>query len=122
MNNKALIIIDMLNDFINGSLSLASTDDMLENIKRVILFFRENNMPIVYSNDAHNKDDYEFSLWGEHAIVGTEGSKVISSIAPDINKDYIIPKRRYSAFTGTDLNILLKEKKNKYSCFVWYQY
>ena len=111
MDNKALIIIDMLNDFFNGNLPLNNASDIVNNIKKVILFFRKNNMPVVYSNDAHNKDDYEFVLWGEHAIVGTEGAQVISNITPDIEKDYIIPKRRYSSFTGTDLNIFLKEKK-----------
>ena len=48
------------------------------------------------------------TIWGDHAIKGTKGAEVI----PELKlcaKDYVVPKRRYSGFFQTDLDILLKE-------------
>jgi nicotinamidase-related amidase len=52
--------------------------------------------------------DRELVLWGEHAIKGTEGAEVIEDLEPQA-EDYIVPKRRYSCFFGTDLDLLLRE-------------
>ena len=52
--------------------------------------------------------DRELKLWGDHAIAGTEGAEVIPELKLS-DKDYVVPKRRYSGFFQTDLDILLRE-------------
>ena len=52
--------------------------------------------------------DRELQLWGDHAIKGTPGADIIPELGP-APTDYIVPKRRYSGFFQTDLDILLKE-------------
>ncbi len=42
-------------------------------------------------------------MFGEHALAGSKGAQVISDLAPD-ERDEIVPKRFYSAFTQTDLD------------------
>ncbi|MBR5699927.1 MAG: cysteine hydrolase, partial [Bacteroidales bacterium] len=44
----------------------------------------------------------------DHALVGTPGAEVIPELEL-CEKDYVVPKRRYSGFFQTDLDILLKE-------------
>ena len=106
---KSLIIVDMLNDFVEGKLSSGREMSIVKNIKKMLSLFRKSNLPVIYSNDSHIPDDYEFKIWGEHALHGTQGAEVYKDIAP-VEGDYIVPKRKYSAFTGTDLLFLLKEK------------
>ncbi len=106
---KALIIIDMLNDFVTGSLACERAERIIPNIRRLSTAFREAGYPVIYSNDAHLPDiDAEFKVWGPHAVAGTEGAEVIPELAPE-QGDITVPKRRYSGFTGTDLHLQLQE-------------
>ena len=64
---------------------------------------------VIFCNDAHLKGiDHELKFWGDHAIAGTEGAKVIPELEV-CESDYIVPKRRYSGFFHTDLDLLLRE-------------
>jgi nicotinamidase-related amidase len=106
---KALLVIDMLNDFLTGSLKCERAFHIVPDIKKVSDAFRERKMPVIYCNDAHIKGiDRELVLWGNHAIKGTDGADVIKELSPAA-EDYIIPKRRYSCFFETDLDLLLGE-------------
>lgn len=54
--------------------------------------------------DAHLKGiDRELTIWGDHAIAGTKGAEVIPELKVS-EKDFIVPKRRYSGFFQTDLH------------------
>ena len=111
MANFAVLVIDMLNDFVKGALKCERAIRIIPNIKRLLEKAREKNIPCIYLNDAHLPDvDKEFDIWGPHAVVGTEGAKVIEELKPQPN-DYVIPKRRYSGFYQTDLELLLRELK-----------
>ena len=106
---KAIIIVDMLNDFVTGSLKCDRAQRIIPPLMKLIREARKNNVPVIYSNDAHIRGiDHELKLWGDHAIAGTEGAKVIPELEPE-EGDYIVPKRRYSGFYGTDLEMLLRE-------------
>jgi nicotinamidase-related amidase len=106
---RALLIIDVLNDFLTGSLKCERAFHIVPNIEKVASALRAKRLPVIYCNDAHIKGiDGELALWGEHAIKGTEGAEVIEDLKPRA-EDYIVPKRRYSCFFGTDLDTLLRE-------------
>ncbi|MEM2963653.1 MAG: isochorismatase family cysteine hydrolase [Candidatus Anstonellales archaeon] len=108
---KAIIIIDMLNDFVTGSLKCDRAQRIVPNIQKLVQYARSAGIPIIYTNDAHYPQiDHEFSVWGPHAIAGSVGAQVIPQIAPK-KGDYVIPKRRYSGFFGTELDELLRELK-----------
>lgn len=110
---KALLVIDLVNDFVHpqGVLFVG------EQAKKVVAFSqgliaksRKENVPVVYVCDSHRLDDQEFKLFPPHSIEGSWGGKVVEELTPQDN-DYIIPKRRFSAFFGTSLDLLLREKK-----------
>ena len=109
MGREAVIVIDMLKDFVYGALKCERALKIIPNIKRLIEEARKHNIPVIYANDAHLPEvDYEFKKWGPHAIKGTEGAEVIDELKPT-EKDFIIEKRRYSAFYETGLDMLLRE-------------
>ena len=87
------------------ALAALSTDAVTEILEECA----EKNIPVIFCNDAHLKGiDHELKFWGDHAIAGTEGAKVIPELEV-CESDYIVPKRRYSGFFHTDLDLLLRE-------------
>jgi nicotinamidase-related amidase len=108
INNPAVVVIDMLNDFVTGKLEVERTKYIIPNLKRLVEAARENGVPVIYSNDAHYPQDVEVTRkWGNHAIKGTEGAEVIPELKP-AEKDYVVEKRTYSGFYETGLDPLLR--------------
>ena len=108
MPKRAVIIIDMLNDFVTGDLKCERAERIIPNLKRLIEAAREKGVPVIYANDAHYPEDFEVvRRWGKHAIKGTPGAEVIPELKP-AEKDYIIEKRTYSGFFETGLDSLLR--------------
>ena len=109
MNDKryAILVIDMLNDFINGKLRLEGVEKIIPNIQKLLDFARLHDIPIVYCNDSHLPNDRELKIWGKHAIKGTKGAQVIRELKPT-SKDHVITKNTYSAFFNTKLKDLLQ--------------
>lgn len=112
LDTKAVIIIDMLNDFVTGKLKIDRAQRVIPNIKRLIEAARTKNIPVIYVNDAHFPQDLEVTRkWGEHAIKGTKGAEVIPELQP-APKDYVLEKRTYSGFYETGLDPLLRSLNN----------
>jgi nicotinamidase-related amidase len=109
LDKPAIILVDMLNDFVTGKLEVARAKSVIAPLQRLVVAARKNNVPVIYSNDAHYPQDVEVTQkWGNHAIKGTEGAKVIPELEPDPVKDYIVEKRTYSGFYETGLDSLLR--------------
>ena len=109
---KALLVIDMLEDFIDeeGRLTTGPAGKkIVEFIQEKTDEFRKKGYPIIYICDNHEEDDREFDMFPPHCIAGTEGSQIIQQLEVK-DGDKIIKKRRYSAFYGTDLDLYLREK------------
>ncbi len=109
---KALIVIDMLNDFVTGVLANeADAIKIVPAIRRLIDHGRKNtDWLVVYSNDAHRADDREIGIWGKHAMAGTRGADVIDALAPvGADREIVSPKRFYGAFDETGLGDVCKQ-------------
>lgn len=109
LSNTAILVVDMLNDFVTGALACDRGKAIIPATAALLDAARAHGVPVIFCNDAHIKGiDHELKLWGDHAIAGTEGAKVIPELKLS-EKDYVVPKRRYSGFFQTDLDILLRE-------------
>lgn len=104
----ALIIIDMLEEFVHGRLKSPDAEKIVPSIKRLIGIARQNNVPVIYVADRHFPVDHELKIWGKHALMGSEGSEIIKELAPS-GKDYVLYKRSYSGFRDTGLDMLLRD-------------
>lgn len=105
----AVLVVDMLNDFVTGALKCDRGLKIVPKTAELLNGCREKGIPVIFCNDAHIKGiDHELKLWGDHAIAGTKGAEVIPELKL-CEKDYVVPKRRYSGFFHTDLDLLLKE-------------
>jgi nicotinamidase-related amidase len=77
---------------------------------------RRARIPVIFVQEVHRPDMIDFGreLDGEEDAHCVEGQKMTEIAAEDVDfrpGDYYVPKRRYSAFFGTDLEILLKGLK-----------
>lgn len=106
-SKHAVVVIDMLNDFLTGELKCERAARIVPAIQRLLKGARSAGVPVVYTRDAHLPDDCELRVWGEHAMVGTPGAEVIPELAPE-DGDHEIPKRTYSAFHDTGMDQLLR--------------
>ncbi|MEE8330090.1 MAG: isochorismatase family cysteine hydrolase [Thermodesulfovibrionia bacterium] len=114
MPKKALLIIDMLNDFVleGAPLEVPDARTVIPAIKkeRESASAREKNCPVIYICDAHDRDDKEFSRfgWPAHAVSGTKGAEVVAELQPE-KHDIVIEKTTYSGFYNTRLDETLKD-------------
>jgi nicotinamidase-related amidase len=109
LDNPAIILVDMLNDFISGTLEVKRVKTVILPLQRLVVAARKNDIPIIYSNDAHYPQDIGVTWkWGNHAIKGTKGAEVIPELEPEEGKDYTVEKRTYSGFFETGLDSLLR--------------
>ncbi len=95
---------------------VADYSDRMRRALEVIQAARDVDMPTVYIQEIHRKNniDYGRELDGSEGIHCREdhaGTAMPMEITGQRDTDYFVPKRRYSAFFGTDLEILLKGLK-----------
>ncbi len=102
---KALIIVDMLEDFVGGALANPRAQAIVAPLRRLLDHARQEGWVVVFSNDAHQPGDPELKIWGEHAMAGDPGAQVIAALEPHPGeREFVSPKRAYGAFDGTDLD------------------
>jgi nicotinamidase-related amidase len=100
----ALLVLDMLDDFISGKLANPAAEQVIKPIGGLVEAARgRDDWLVVYGCDAHQAGDLELAVFGEHAMAGTPGARVVAALAPQPG-DIVVPKRFYSAFTQTDLD------------------
>jgi nicotinamidase-related amidase len=64
----AILVNDMLNDFIKGALKSDSATKIIPSIKNLISVARMNDIPVFYCNDEHLENDPELRIWGPHSM------------------------------------------------------
>ncbi|HIC92229.1 MAG TPA: cysteine hydrolase [Syntrophaceae bacterium] len=112
MPKKALIIVDMLKDFIEegGSLSLGErAQAIIPFIAETLENMRKEGAVIIFVADSHQENDREFERFPRHCVEGTKGAEIIDSLKVEPG-DHMVRKRRFSAFYGTNMEKILKDE------------
>jgi nicotinamidase-related amidase len=95
MAKEALLIIDMLNDFVleGAPLEVPDTRKVIPVIKKEMEKAKAAGNPVIFVCDAHDKEDREFSKfgWPAHAVDGTKGAEVVDDLKPHQNDVVIKP-------------------------------
>lgn len=115
--NPVLIVVDIQGGAPSdsGASSMPFMEGYGERMDRapaLVAAARRNDIPIVFFQEAHRRDLIDFGreldgAEGVHLLEGDPGTEISADlgVGPD---DYVIRKRRYSCFFGTELEILLK--------------
>lgn len=116
MNKTALIIVDMVKDFTDpdGLVFYPQNREILPKIAQVLEKCREKGKLIVFLQHCNRagKPDEKAASMRPNCIEGTSGIEIdpMLKVNPE---DYVIRKRRYSGFFGTDLDLVLRENQIK---------
>lgn len=110
-STTALLVIDVLTSSEPDAVYAPKGDEAryAENCVRLTRAARAAGLPVIFANDDHIEGvDRELELWGAHGIHG-KVHNLPALEAGSGERDFIVPKRRYSAFFGTSLDLLLRE-------------
>jgi nicotinamidase-related amidase len=106
---RALVLVDVVKDFEHedGDRLLASFQARHAGLCRILDEARTEGMPVVYANDDGGAWDSNAPALVRRAVEGPGGA-LVSAVAPR-QGEHILLKKRYSAFDGTSLALLLEE-------------
>lgn len=96
MHNSALVVVDMLYDFIDGSLACSNADNAVRNTLAYIDTQTKgqggeaheilDTFPILFIRDHHPADHSSFKeqggIWPAHCVAGTRGGEIHQDLAP----------------------------------------
>lgn len=111
---KALLIVDVQNDFCpGGALAVENGDQVIPIINKLMDRFKT----VIASRDHHPDNSRHFEIWPKHCIKGTKGAEFHTNLdTSKINQIFYkgtgFQDDGYSAFEATNLNLAeyLKEK------------
>ncbi|MBB5634580.1 nicotinamidase-related amidase [Pedobacter cryoconitis] len=113
--NTALLVMDMQNG-ISGMLPGPVITALTQHISGAITYARSKNMPVIYVTVGFRPGLPEISDNNKSFAAGKdrfsqldmeEFTKIMPALAPQ-QGDVEVRKRRYSAFTGSDLEVVLR--------------
>ncbi|MGB4984292.1 MAG: isochorismatase family cysteine hydrolase [Erysipelotrichaceae bacterium] len=113
---KILLVIDMQNDFIDGSLGTIEAKNIVDNVKKKIEEYYNNDQIVIFTKDTHDQK-YLSSLEGinlpvKHCIKNTDGWQISSKL--NIKDSLVIEK---STFGSKKLpNFIISELKKRVDC------
>ena len=120
MTNKALVVVDMLYDFIDGSLACQNSEEAVRQTLRFIDFQTAgqggeeheilDTFPILFVRDHHPADHSSFmdqgGIWPVHCVAGTHGGDIHQDLLPYVTEELTFDKgcdksvEQYSGFEG----------------------
>lgn len=102
--NKALILIDIQNDYFSGgSMALENMDNVAQKCNQLLTHFRKDSFPIVHIQHVSTRAGATFFL------PNTYGCEINELVKPENNEPVVI-KHYPSSFRETELEALLKAK------------
>lgn len=122
MTDSALVVVDMLYDFIDGSLACRNADNAVAQTLKFIDNQTKSQgggeheildtFPILFIRDHHPEDHSSFSsqggIWPVHCVAGTRGGEIHESLRPYASEELTFDKgcdrnvEQYSGFEGVN--------------------
>ncbi|MFZ2087923.1 MAG: isochorismatase family cysteine hydrolase [Desulfobaccales bacterium] len=112
MDKAALVVTDMINDFLDpkGALYVGSPGRaIIPFVQRLLEDNRAKGGVVIFVCDAHAPDDREFGHFRPHAVKSSWGSALIPEL-PQLPGDCRVDKTRYSALHNTNLEDVLRRQ------------
>jgi nicotinamidase-related amidase len=106
-------LVDVINSFFDprGEAYYAEAQKVLAPISALLDQARRSDAFIVHAVERHfpQVKDHEGRRLPEHCLIGSLDAEYVSGIEPIASaRELELPKRRFSAFLGTDLDFLLR--------------
>ncbi|MGE4427558.1 MAG: cysteine hydrolase family protein [Solirubrobacteraceae bacterium] len=84
----------------------------IERVRGLVDACREVGVPVVFIQEVHKRNGVDFGreldgAEGVHALEGDPATELVDGLGP-VGDEYLIRKRRYSAFFATELDLVLR--------------
>jgi nicotinamidase-related amidase len=103
---KVLIVIDMQNDFIDGSLGTKEAQAIVPNVKKKIEEYRARGDKVIFTRDTHLDDYFDTNegkhLPVKHCIYGTYGWQIAEDLCEET--ETIIDKLTFGYIRWNEFN------------------
>lgn len=111
---KVLVVVDMQNDFITGSLGTPEAQAIVPNVKKKIEEYRNNGDTVIFTRDTH-QSDYLLTKEGEklpveHCIMNTWGWEIADELRDEAVESLFIDKPTFGSVDLCDLITNLETK------------
>jgi maleamate amidohydrolase len=110
----ALLLVDVINAFFHpdGAFHYAEAGAVLPALSRLLEAAREGGRLVVHARESHYPGlaDLEGTKLPQHCVAGELDAEFAPGFEP-ADGEVEVRKRRYSAFFGTDLSLLLHEQR-----------
>ena len=113
----ALIVVDLQNDFVSGTLMVPNAEGILPAVKYWMRKFWAEDLEVCMTKDWHPEDHCSFEVWPKHCVERTWGADIHSDIKRLIDdlkltvkifyKGTSQDKEEYSGFENEDLHRIL---------------
>jgi nicotinamidase-related amidase len=110
----ALLVIDMQNDFLLPDAPVPAPGglELVPVIADLARRARRAGAPVIFTQEAHRpgRQDFGIERFFEpiHCVEGGTGIEIADGLTPEPSDLIIRAKRRYDAFLGTELDLLLR--------------
>lgn len=95
---KLLIVVDEVKGFITtGSMADNFIEHIIPESKRLVETFCENDNPVIFVKDCHEKSSVEFNRFPEHCIKGSKEAEMVDELIKFESKVIVIEKNSTSA-------------------------
>ena len=114
--DTALVVVNLLVDMIEHGVPFPMPPEYEAVYERTVAFvnrLRDEGYTTIFIQDQHRPGDKEFtdfSAGQPHAVRDTEGAQLMPDLLPVREGEYVVGKRRFSAFFATDLDLYLREE------------
>lgn len=112
-SQTALVVVDMVRDFTepDGLVFYPMNRQILPAVVRLVDLCHQTGTLVIFMQHRYRSGKYDRNLetMRPNCIEGSGGEALDPALPVDRERDYIIQKRRYSAFYGTDLDLVLRE-------------
>lgn len=85
--SRTLIVVDVQNDFVTGSLGTKEAQAIIPNVQKKIQEYVSRGDQIIFTRDTHFENYLETNegkhLPVEHCILGTEGWLIVQGLVPE---------------------------------------
>lgn len=110
IENTALLVMDMQSSLL---IRIADAAPLISNVSKAIAYARSNEIPVIYVVIAFRNGAPELGANNKNkAAMATANMEEMIKIHPDLAQplpgEIIVTKRRVSAFSGSDLEVILR--------------
>ena len=108
---QVLVVVDMQNDFISGSLGTKEAQDIVPLVAEKIKQYQLASQKVIYTRDTHTQDYLQTAegkkLPVEHCIFGEWGWQIEESLSALIKEDTVVINKQ--TFGSTALGEMIKQ-------------